>query len=168
MSKKALILAVIYSVIVIAIKLFIWKGGHTFNPAYRWVHGFTVVGIIPFMIAAVKWVKDGENGGFIGGKQAGQVGLQVTMIAVIILFAYNYIEFKSNIPLYEAYYRGPEFFASIENNPEAKKIGYDKVIESMITGLSPFKATTMKMLALLIISFPCAFLSAAFMKKSRT
>ena len=63
MSKKALLLAVIYSTIVISFKLFIWQGGHTFDPAYRWAHSFTILAIIPFIIFGVKWVKDSEKGG---------------------------------------------------------------------------------------------------------
>ncbi|MDZ4663559.1 MAG: DUF4199 domain-containing protein [Bacteroidota bacterium] len=167
MSKKALLLAAIYSAIVIIVKLFIWQGGHTFDPAYRWAHSFTILGIIPFIIFGVKWVRDTDKGGFIGGKQAGRVGLQIAMFSILILFVYNYIEFKNSIELYKAYYHGPEFLTYLEKDPQAKKVGYDKAIEMMISELSPFKASTMKMFSLLVISFPCAFLCAVFMKKSQ-
>ncbi len=169
MRKKAFILASIYSIIVIAFKLFVWKGGHTFDPAYRWSHGISLLVIIPFIIYGVKWVKD-DNGGYIGGKLAGQTGLSITLFAAMILFAYHYIEFNSSMELYKAYYNSDEFISSIENHPQAKKMGVDKVkaVEMMIANLSPFKAATMKLISLLVVAFPCAFLCAVFMKKHPT
>jgi hypothetical protein len=165
MRKKAFILAAIYSAIVIAFKLFVWLGGHTFDPAYRWSHGISLLFIVPFIFYAVKWVKD-ENGGYIGGKLAGQAGLTVALVSAIFLFIYHYVEFKYSLELYKAYYHSQEFIAGIEQDPHVKKIGIDKAIEMMIANLSPFKAATMKMISMLVISFPCAFLCAVFMKKS--
>jgi len=124
-----------------------------------------VLAIIPFIIFGVKWVRDTDRGGFIGGKQAGRVGLQIAMFSIIFLFIYNYIEFANSIELYKAYYHGPEFLSHLEKDPKAKQVGYEKAIEMMISELSPFKASTMKMFSLLVISFPCAFLCAVFMKK---
>jgi hypothetical protein len=166
MRKKAFILAAIYSTIVIAFKLFVWKGGHTFDPAYRWAHGISLLFIIPFIIYGVKWVKD-DNGGYIGGKLAGQTGLSVTMFSGIILFVYHYIEFNNSMDIYKAYYHSRDFISGIENDPKVIKIGVDKVIEMQIENLSAFKAATMKLISLLVIAFPCAFLCAIFMKKSQ-
>lgn len=166
MRKKAFILAAIYSTIVIAFKLFIWQGGHTFEPAYRWSHAFSLLGIVPFIFFGVKWVRDSENGGFIGGKQAGQTGLAIALFSAMILFAYHYIEFNNSLELYKAYYQSAEFKAGLAQDPKVKTIGVDKAVEMMIANLSPFKAATMKLISLLVIAFPCAFLCAVFMKKN--
>ncbi len=165
MRKKAFILAAIYSIIVISFKLFIWKGGHTFDAAYKWSHGISLLFIIPFIFYSVKWVKD-ENGGYITGKLAGQTGLSVMLFAAMFLFAYHYIEFKNSLEMYKVYYQSQEFISGIENDPQVKKIGIDKAVEMMISNLSPFKAATMKLISLLLVAFPCAFLCAVFMKKN--
>lgn len=167
MRKKAFILAAIYSLIVISFKLFIWKGGHTFDPAYRWSHGISLLAIIPFIVYGVKWVRD-DNGGYIGGKLAGQTGMTITLLAGIFLFIYHYLEFKYSMDLYIAYYHSPEFIAGIEKDPNVIKVGTDKAVEMMIANLSPFKAATMKLISQFVVAFPVAFLCAVFMKKSAT
>jgi hypothetical protein len=164
MAKKAFVLAVIYSAIVIAFKLFIWKGGHTFDPAYRWSHAFSLLAIIPFIFYGVKSVRD-DNGGFIRGKLAGQTGMSITLFAGIILFIYHYFEFKFSLGIYADYYHSAEFKAILAADPKVKTIGVEKATEMMIADLSPFKATTMKLISLFVIAFPTSFLCAIFMKK---
>lgn len=168
MRKKAFILAAIYSLLVIAFKLFVWQGGHTFDPAYRWGHAFSLLGIIPFIFFGVKWVRDTENEGFISGKLAGQTGLSIALFSAIILFAYHYIEFKNSLEVYKAYYHSIEFKTGLAQDPKVKSIGVDKAVEMMIADLSPFKAATMKLISLLVVAFPCAFLCAVFLKKNPT
>jgi hypothetical protein len=164
MRKKAFILAVIYSALVIAFKVFIWKGGHTFEPGYRWSHAFTLLAIIPFIFYGVRSVRD-DNGGFIRGKLAGQTGMTITFFAGIILFIYHYFEFKYSLGMYSDYYHSAEFMTMLEADPNAKKVGAAKAAELMIADLSPFKAATMKLISLFVIAFPTSFLCAVFLKK---
>src|ERR1041385_7696690 len=116
MRKKAFIVAAIYSILVIAFKLFVWQGGHTFDPAYRWSHAFSLLAIIPFIFFGVKWVRDSENGGYISGKEAGQTGLTIALFSGIILFAYHYIEFNNSMDIYKAYYHSKEYMDTINEH----------------------------------------------------
>ncbi len=166
MRKKAFILAAIYSALVVAFKLFIWQGGHTFDLSYRWAHAYSLLAIIPFIFGGVRWVRESENGGFITGKQAGQTGLTITLFSAMILFAYHYIEFNNSLDLYKAYYQSAEFKLGLAQDPKVKAMGVDKAVDMMIANLSAFKAATMKLISLLVVAFPCAFLCAVFMKKN--
>jgi hypothetical protein len=166
MRKKAFILAAIYSGLVIAFKVFIWKSGNTFDTSYRWAHAYSLLAIIPFIFGGVRWVRDSENAGYITGKAAGQTGLTIALFSGIILFAYHYIEFNSSLELYKSYYQSEGFKLGLAQDPKVKTIGVDKAVEMMIANLSPFKAATMKLISLLVVAFPCAFLCALFMKKS--
>jgi len=92
MNRRAFILGIIYSVCVIIYKLVIILSGQQLTTfGFYYSHIISVFMIIPFMIMAVKYVRDVERGGMIGGRDALKVGLTIFGISVIILSCYNAI-----------------------------------------------------------------------------
>jgi hypothetical protein len=167
MNKKALIIALIYSVLVIIYKLSIWLGGGMFNDFnFKYSHILSVLSIIPFLIVTIKWVRDKENGGIISGRDAMRMALTVVGISAIILSVYNYIEFKMNLDAFADYYRSETYMNYMMKDPKAKQLGYQKIIDFQISQLSPIKATTGKLFPFLLLSLSGSFICAVFMKKN--
>jgi len=167
MNKKAILIGCIYAVVVIAYKLFIWKGGYMFSDfGFKYAHIVSVLAIIPFIIIAIKWVRDGEKGGVIGGKEAMRTAFVVVAISAIILSFYNYFEFKQNFEAFTNYYRSDAYMTFLVKDPKAKEIGYEKIIEFQISQLSAFKATTGKLFPFMLLSLSASFITSVFMKRS--
>ncbi|MFO0357090.1 MAG: DUF4199 domain-containing protein [Sphingobacteriaceae bacterium] len=167
MNKKALIIALIYSVLVIIYKLSIWLGGNMFNDFnFKYSHILTVLSIIPFLIVTIKWVRDKDNGGVISGRDAMRMALTVVGISAIILSIYNYVEFKMNMDAFAEYYRSETYMNYMMKDPKAKQLGYQKIIDFQISQLSPIKATTGKLFPFLLLSLSGSFICAVFMKKN--
>lgn len=166
-NKKALIIACIYSVLVIIYKLIIWQGGYILSDfGFKYAQILSVLAIIPFFVIAIKWIRDGENGGVISGKEAIRYALTIVAVSAIIISFYNYFEFKMNIDTFTEYYKSDKYMAFLIKDPKAKQIGYEKIIEMQISQLSPFKATTSKLLSFMILSLSSAFVCAIVMKRN--
>ncbi len=172
MNKRAVILGIIYSVCVIIYKLVIVLSGQQLTTfGFYYSHIISVFMIIPFMIMAIKYVRDMERGGIIGGRDALKVGLTVFGISVVILSCYNAIEFVWKLEdLSKEYYNGPEYNAFLERqaklNPDKLNPGmFQGIIDDNIAALSPLKAVTAKLFSFFLISFSSAFIIAVFMKK---
>lgn len=167
MNKKALIIGLIYSVLVIIYKMSIWMSGAMFNDFnFKYSHILSVLAIIPFLIVVIKWVRDKENGGIIGGRDAMRMALTVVGISAIILSVYNYVEFKMNLDAFAEYYKSETYMSYLLKDPKAKQIGYQKIIDFQISQLSPIKATTGKLFPFLLLSLSGSFICAVFMKKN--
>src|SRR5262245_49936952 len=123
MNKRAFILGVIYSVCVIIYKLIIILTGQQLtNFGFYYSHIISVLMIVPFMILAIIYVRDVENGGFISGRDAIKTALTIFGVSVIILSCYNYIEFVWKLQeISVQYYNGPDYLAFLQkmakNNP---------------------------------------------------
>lgn len=166
MNKKALIIGFLYTTLVIVFKLYIWLGGHTFSDFYfKYAHILSVLAIIPFLMLAIKLVRDKDNQGIISGKEAMRIALTVVAVSAIVLSVYNYIEFKLSIQDYAEYYRSDKYMAFLVKDPKAKQLGYEKIIDFQISQLSPFKAATGKLFPFLLITLSASFICAVFMKK---
>lgn len=168
MNKRAIIIACIYSALVMIYKLIIWQGGYILSDfGFKYAQIVSVLALIPFLIIAIKWVRDGENGGLIGGRDAMRIALTVVAISAIILSVYNYFEFKMNIDTFANYYKSDQYMSFLMKDPKAKQIGFQKIIDTQISELSPFKATTGKLFPFMLLSTSGAFICAVFMKKNQ-
>jgi len=172
MNRRAFILGIIYSVCVIIYKLVIILSGQQLTTfGFYYSHIISVFMIIPFMIMAVKYVRDVERGGMIGGRDALKVGLTIFGISVIILSCYNAIEFVWKLEdISKEYYNGADYRAFLERqvkmNPDKLNSGmFQGIIDDNIAALSPVKAVTAKLFSFFLISFSSAFIIAVFMKK---
>lgn len=168
MNKRALYLAIIYSVIVIIYKLIILLGGYQLTRfGFYYSHIISVFAIIPFMIIAIRLVRDKDNGGIIGGRQAINVAMTVAGVSILILSVYHYIEFEWKMrELSVNYYNSPDYLEFLRSNKKVKPENYQNIIADNIAALSGFKAVTAKLFSFLLITLSAAFICAVFMKRS--
>src|SRR6476620_5364039 len=95
MNKRALAYGLIYSILVIIFKLVILLGGFTLTKFGFYYSNITaILFIIPFFYVAIKQVRDRDYDGVIGGKEAIRISLTVLAISILIISAYNYLEFN--------------------------------------------------------------------------
>jgi hypothetical protein len=169
MNKRALYLGLAYSILVIIYKLIILLGGYQLTKfGFYYSHFVSVLFIIPFMIVAIKQVRDKDNGGIIAGRDALRVALGVFGVAVIILSVYTYIEFEWKMrDISVQYYNGAEYLEFLKKQPKVTPEMYPKIIEENIGALSAMKAVTAKLFSFFLISFSFAFIISVFMKKGR-
>mgnify|MGYP000445097292 CR=1 FL=1 len=172
MNKRALILGIIYSVCVIIYKLIIILSGQQLtNFGFYYSHFISVLMIIPFMIIAIKYVRDVENGGFITGRDAMKTGLTIFGVSVIILSCYTYIEFIWKLQeISVQYYNGPDYLEYLNRmakaNPSKLNPGmFRGIIDENIAALSPMKAVTAKLFSFFLLSFAFSFIITVFMKR---
>ena len=175
MNKRALIIGLIYCVIVIAFKLFILLGGYAFNTkfGFYYSHIVSVFFILPFFYIAIRLARDKDNGGVIGGKDALRIGLTVLAVAMVVLSVYNYMESGSQFFKEAAikHYNSETYLNVLKEiaakvPDKLKAEDFPKIIQEQITGLAPGKATTAKLIPLLLIGLSGGFVTAMFMKKS--
>jgi hypothetical protein len=174
MNKRALIYGVIYSIVVIIYKLIILLSGQQLTTfGFYYSHIISVFAIIPFMIIAVKQVRDVDQGGIISGRDALKIGLTIFGVSVIILSCYTYIEFVWKMQdISVEYYNGPDYHAFLEKqskaNPEKLSPSmFKNIIDENIAALSPMKAVTAKLFSFFLLCFSFSFMVAAFMKRNR-
>jgi hypothetical protein len=168
MNKRAINLAIIYSVLVIIYKLIILLGGYQLTRfGFYYSHIISVFAIIPFMIIAIKQVRDKDYGGIIGGRQALNIGMTVAGLSVLILSIYHYVEFEWKLKdLSVSYYNSVEYLNFLKSNKQVKPENYQAIIDNNIASLSGFKAVTAKLFSFLLITLSTAFICAVFMKRT--
>ncbi len=170
MNKKALLYGVIYSVVVIAFKLFILKGGYSltkFGYFYSGIIGVFL--IIPFYILAIKDVRDKTYNGVIGGREAMRVALTIFAISAVLISIYNYYEFEYNgKAMAIEYYNSVEYMDFLKAQKKTLPAEYPKIIAEQIkiAEVSAFKATTGKLFSFMLIGLSSAFITAMFMKRN--
>jgi len=173
MNKRALIFGLLYCLTVIVFKLVILLGGFTLTKFGFYYSNITgVFLIIPFFYFAIKQVRNKERGGIIGGREASRIAITVLAVAMIVLSLYNYMEFNWKFKdIAIQYYKGTEYLNYLKNiqsqmPDKIKTEDFPKIIEEQINSLSAFKATTGKLLPMLIIGLSGAFATSALMRRS--
>lgn len=193
MNKTALKVGLIYCALAIVFKLCVLLGGYTFSTfGFYYSHFISVVLIIPFLFLAIYSVREsnnpvyviqngtvildesqGSNKGLIGGREAVRVALTVLAVAMVITSIYNYIEYVWKVQdLSAEYYRSPVYLERLKEMqaqvPDKIKVeDFPKIIDEQLAALSPFKATTGKIMPMLVIGLGASFIAAVTMKKSR-
>lgn len=169
MSKRALLLGLLYSILVIVIKLIVLLGGYSLSHfGYYYSNLLCVLLIIPFYFIAIKAVRDNECNGVIRGREAVRVALTVFAVGALLTSIYNYVEFEhSGKKLAIEYYHSPDFEAYLKTQSRVKVEDYPKIIEEQIqrAEVSSFKATTGKLFSLMLIGISGAVIAAAILKK---
>lgn len=165
-KNRAVYFGAIYSVLVIIYKLIIILGGYALTKfGFFFSNIISVIAIIPFIFLAIYLTKK-EKGGFIGGKQGMHIGLLLTIVAALILSAYNYIEFEWKWKaLSVKYYNSEAYKDFLMRNPSIKTEEYSKIIEAAIAELSPFKAITAKLFVLFFFGVSSSFMAAVLLRK---
>ncbi len=168
--NKSLLFALAYSALVIAFKLLIVLGGYAITDfGFKWSQIITVFLIIPFIWLTVKSTR-AQKGGYIGGKEALQKGLQMTMIAVVLISVYNYIEFGWKWKeIAQVYYNSDSYHHFLEKSQGIKPEQYPAIIDAQVksfTMLSPFRYTTFKLIPYLFFGISTSFIFSVFMKRN--
>jgi hypothetical protein len=168
MSKRVIFIGIIYSILVIVFKIYIILEGYQLTRfGFYYSHVLSVFCIIPFIILAIRQVRDKDLGGKISGKNAFAIGLSVAAVAVILLSVYAYIEFEWKFRnLSVEYYHSNDFLEVLKKSKNVKSENYPKIIEDQIAGLSAIKAVTAKLFSFMFISGSSAFVCAVFMKRN--
>jgi hypothetical protein len=169
MNKRALYLGLIYSILVIIYKLIILLGGYQLTKfGFYYSHFLSVVFIIPFMIIAIKQVRDKDQDGIIAGRDAIKIALGVFGVSVIILSVYTYIEFEWKMrEISVIYYNSADYLEFLKKQSKITPEMYPKIIGENVGALSAMKAVTAKLFSFFLLSFSFAFIISVFMKKSR-
>jgi len=173
MNKRALIIGLIYSVVVIAFKLFILLGDYTLTKfGFYYSNIVAIFLIIPFFMLAIYLVREKDFGGIISGKDAIRMALTVLAVAAVILTVYNYIEFNWKFKeIATQYYNSSEYLTVLRDMQskmpdKIKTEDFPKIIQEQIAALSAGKATTGKLFPLVLIGLSGAFICSVFMKRS--
>lgn len=169
-QNKPLFFGLLASAIIILFKLFIVLGGFAITTfGFNWSPIVSVFMIIPFIGLTIKSVRT-QNGGFIEGRVALKKALQMAVITIIVVSAYNYIEFEWKWRAFsEEYYNSDKYLAFLKRQNGLKAEDYPKIIKEQIEyvkQLSAFRFTTIKIVPYFLFSVSSAFMFAVFMKRT--
>lgn len=173
MNRRAVYNGLIYCALAIAFKLYILLSGQSFTKfGFNYSIIVSIFLIVPFFFIAIWQVREKERGGVIGGRDAIRIALTVLVVGIVVVSTYNYIEFNwKTRELSVAYYKGPVFLERLKEMQarlpdKIKTEDFPKIIEEQLTSLSAFKATTGKLIPMLIIGLGGSFVAAVMLKRS--
>lgn len=173
MNKRALYISVLYSVLFIIYKLIVLLGGYTLTK-----FGFyysNIVGIfflLPFLFLAIYLVREKDYNGVIAGKDAMRIALTVLAMSTIFVSTYNYIEFNWKFKdIAVLYYNSTDYLEILKKQQlrypdKLKTEDFPKIIQEQISQLSAFKATTGKLIPMMLFGLGGAFVAAMTLKKN--
>lgn len=171
MNKKALTYGLLYCAVAILFKLSIVLSGNLLSKfGFNYAIISSVFLIIPFFFIAIYHVRQKDYGGYIGGKEGLRIALTVLAVGLIGTSIYNYFEFNANIDQYISYYNGSEYLEHLKlqqkKHPDKIKVeNFPVIIKEQIDSLSAFRATTGKLMPMLLIGFSGAFVAAMVLKR---
>ncbi len=172
MNKKAFYLSLVYSLLIIVFKLYILLGGYTLTKfGFYYSNIVGIFFILPFLFAAVYWVREKDYNGLIGGREGIRVALTVLALSTIFISVYNYIEFAWRFKdIAIQYYNSNEYLGILQKQQslypdKLKTEDFPKIISEQIAQLSPLKATTGKLIPMMIFGLSGSFVAALTLKK---
>jgi hypothetical protein len=169
-KTKPVVFALIYSLLVIAFKLYVFHAGLQMTKLGMYSHILSLLVILPFVFVLIFLLRK-ELGGEIPGKVAVKHSLLFVSVAAVILSVFNYIFFQQELGAYIANYiqtQGPKSILE-EAAKKGQKVSpaeVDKMIKGGIEDLSAFKDTTSKLFSLFIFGVFSAFVSSIFLKRN--
>ncbi len=172
MHKRALIFALVYSLLVIGFKLFL-QYGHYYTTTFGFVfsHITSVLFIVPFIIVLLVTVKQKEFDGVIGGREAMRIGLTMVAVSAVLITLYNYFEISQfGKEMAEAYYNGDRFkLLLVKKVPDVTKHAgiIAENIKLTTEENTPFISATVKLLPLIFIGSSSAFITSVFVKRGK-
>ena len=134
MNKRALIYGIIYSALVIAIKLYVLLAGYSLTKFGYYYSSITCVFLIlPFYALLIKQVRDKDNDGVIGGREAVRLALTLFAISAVIISLYNYLEFENyGKEMDIEYYNRKQFLDFLKKKSKIKEENFGKIIAQKI------------------------------------
>lgn len=174
MNRRAVYNGLIYCAMAVALKLYILLGGYSFSKfGFYYSHIISVLLIIPFFFIAIWQVREKELGGQIGGRQAVRIALTVLVVGIVVMSLYNYFEFSLKLQAISADYYNSALYTERLREMQARMPGkikteeFPKIIQEQLASLSPFKATTGKLIPMMVVGLGAALVAAVMLKRSR-
>lgn len=174
MNKKALLFGFLYAISVIVFKLIILLGGYTLTKfGFYYSNIVAVFMILPFFFLAVYLVREKDYGGVIGGKEAVRICMTILAVSIVLISAYNYVEFDWKFREIAIQYYNSNEYLDLLKEQQAKQPGkiktedFPKIISEQIADLSAFKSTTGKLMPMLFIGLSSAFITAVLLKRNK-
>lgn len=173
MNKRGLIVGLLYSLTAIIFKLVILLGGFTLTKfGFYYANSVAVFLVIPFLFLAIYQVREKDQGGVIGGKEALRISLTVLAVGAVIVSAYNYVEFNWKYKDIAIQYYNSQNYINILTeqqlkNPDKIKVeNFPIIITEQIKALSASRSMTAKLFPYLLIGLSGSFFASVLMKKN--
>ena len=170
LKRKPILFALIYSLLVIAFKLFVFYNGLQMTKLGMYSHILSLILMTPFVFLLVFLLRK-EIGGEISGKLALKECLIFVSVAAVLLSVFNYVFFEKELNDYIISYIQTEGPKSIQE--QAIKVGkpvttieIDKMINEEIANLSAFKDTTSKLFSIIMFGIFSSFVTSIFLKRN--
>lgn len=169
-KTKPVAFALIYSLLVIVFKLYVFYSGLQMTKLGMYSHILSLLVMLPFIFLLIFLLRK-EKGGDLSGKDAVKYALIFVSISAIVLSVFNYIFFQQELGTYIANYiqtQGPKSILE-EAAKKGQKIStadVDKMIKGGIEELSAFKDTTSKLFSIIVFGIFSSFVSSIFIKRN--
>ncbi len=169
MKSKLFLFAIIYSALSILSICIAFYGGyiHLLNYVYL----FSLLGLLPFVLLAVKTFRDKENGGVLSGKEAFKAGLKCVVSSAIILSVFQAVFFTLDFKEYKISYMrtiGPEAIKKEISRGllKAKESEIPAIINNDIEQVTLFYEITGVLFKTIAYGLFCSFIAAVFFKRT--
>lgn len=169
MKNKVIVWAIIYSILSIAFKLYVFYSGNQNSRLGDLSHLLTLLLIFPFIAIAI-FISRKNNGGLISGRDAVRQGMLFTFIVIIVLGVFNYIFYEVELGKFIA-----ATYLNVDYNElliEAKKHDKTATLEKVmanqktyVASFTAFKDTTFKIFGYLLFGGFSSFVGAVILKK---
>ena len=166
--SKPVILAFVYAVLFSALVSFVFYGDHIKYIGKAYFLG--LLGMLPFVYAAVWFQRRDIHEGEIGGKEAGKEGIKFVVIATLFLIVFQIIFFETSFREYKVNYMqtvGPEM---LKQEIAAGKIKITeaeipKIIAADVAGVTLFKEVTSVIFKTVFYGVFCSLISAVLLRR---
>ena len=170
LKQKSFLIAVLYSLLIIAFKLYVFYAGMQMSKLGIYSHILSLLLMTPFIFVIV-FLERKAKGGQIDGKMAMQQGLIFVSVSAIILSVFNYIFFQQELSAYIANYiqvEGPKNILeeAVKKGKTVTTAEVDKMIKDGIADLSAFRDTTSKLFSIFIFGLFSSFIVSVFLKRN--
>ncbi len=168
--KKAIQFGILFALVIIAFKLSIYLTGNQNTTLGKFSHLISLALFIPFSLAYVKWIRDSDFEGIIGGKVAIRENLKYVIISILILSIFNYFFYEyaiKNVLIGMIREMDPQFIVD-EGKKGGKIITLEQaklMIASDEQGISAFKDTTIKIMGMLFFGVLSSFVASAYLRR---
>lgn len=169
MKNKVFLWVLIYSVLSIGFKLYVFYSGQQSTRLGDLSHLITLLFILPFIAIAI-YQKRKANNGLIAGREAVREGMQFTFLSIVILGLFNYVFYEMEM--------GKYIISTVSNvdynelliqaKRHDKNITMEKVMENQkayIASFTAFRDTTFKIFGYLLFGAFSSFVGAVALKK---
>ena len=169
MKNKLILFAAIYSILSIVAICITFYGGYI--KLLNLIYIFSLLGMLPFALMAIKSFRDKENGGIITGKEALKAGLRFVVTSAIILSLFQALFFMLDFKEYKINYMksvGPEAIKKeiASGKIKAEESEIPKILNNDIEQVTLFAEITGTLFKTIAYGLFCSFIGAVVFKRT--